>query len=107
VKNSQYTTLINANQIQLLQIQHPSLLSDISLPLSISSSSNITPLIQQRPTAPLENLENQLSILKISPRFSIPPSPSTISLIQQGLTAPSEPYLKYIHNKNFENYQIE
>ena len=84
------------------------MLSDISLPISISSSHNITPLIQQRPTAPLENLENQLPILlKNSSRFSIPPSPSTISLTQQQPTAPSELYLKYIHNRNFENYQIE
>jgi len=42
-----------------------------------------------------------------SSRYSISSSPSISLNQQQRPTAPSEAYLKYIHNSNFENHQIE
>jgi len=80
----------------------------------ISSSPSIARSIsQQQLTAPLDNQfpflsNNRLSLLSENySRFSISSSPS-ISLAQPPPpTAPSESYLKYINNRNFENHQIE
>jgi len=88
-----------------LKMNQSSLLSNISLPISISSSPNMSPLIQQ-PTAPLEN---RLSILADnSSHMSISSSPNTISIIQQLPTAPSETLMEYIYNnRNSENSEIK
>jgi len=87
--------------------------SENSSHFSISSSPSIARSIpQQQQTAPLDNQfsfisNNRLSILsESSSQFSISSSPS-ISLNQQRPTAPSEAYLKYIHNRNIKNHQIE
>jgi len=88
--------------------------SDNSSRFSISSSPSIARSIpHQQPSAPPDNRfsflpDNRLSILSESlSRFSISSSPN-ISLNQQPPpTAPSESYLKYINNRNFENHQIE
>jgi len=111
--NSQYTLPIN-DQSYFQQMDQSSLLSENSALISITSLPSITPSIQQRPTAPLDFLdEDQIHLpktkrssmlSKISSRFSISSSPSIISLFQQRPTAPSETSLKYRYdNKNFEN----
>jgi len=100
---SQYTfpTAFPTNSIQShhLQMNHISMLSQTSSYISVSSSPNFTPLIQQRPTAPPGN---RLSIL--SDISSIPSSPSTLS-IQQRAIAPLDTSLIY-NRRKFENYQI-
>ena len=88
--------------------------SDSSSRFSISSSPSIARSIpQQPPTAPLDNRflflsDHRFSILsENSSRFSISSSPSISFTQQPPPTAPSESYLKYINNRNFENHQIE
>jgi len=102
---SQYTVPLNANQIHLLQMNRLSLLSKKSSYISISSSPSISPLIPQRPTAPLQNRVSFLS--ENSSRTSISSSPNTISLIQQRPTAPSEAFYIYNKYRNSENNRIE
>jgi len=78
-----------------------------------SSPSTAGSITQQLPTAPLDHhlsilTDNRLSILsENSSSYSISSSPGISLNQQQRPTAPSEAYLKYIHNKNFENHQIE
>ena len=88
--------------------------SENSSLFSISSSPSIARSIPlQPPTAPLDHqlsilTDNRLSVLsENSSRFSISSSPSISLNQQQRPTAPSEAYLKYIRNRNFENHQIE
>ena len=96
--------------------------SDNSSRFSISSSPSIARSIpQQQPSAPPDNRfsylsDNRFSYLsdnrssylsENSSYFSISSSPN-ISLNQQPPpTAPSESYLKYINNRNFDSRQIE
>jgi len=86
--------------------------SDSSSVFSISSSPSIARSIsQQPPTAPLDSRflsDHRFSILsENSSRISISSSPSISFTQQPPPTAPSESYLKYINNRNFENHQIE
>ena len=110
----QYTNPVHANQIYQFQMNRLSTFSENSSLFSISSSPSIAPSIpQQSPTAPLDHqlsilTDNRLPILsEISSHFSISSSPSISLNQQQRPTAPSEAFLKYIRNRNFENHQIE
>jgi len=75
------------------------LLSQTSSDISVPTSPNFTPPIQQRPTAPPGNRLSFLSEIS-----SISSSPSILS-IQQRPTAPLDTSLIY-NRRNFENYPI-